>query len=80
MRRFIDAALDAAFAIRSRSTLTINCLPMGVVFASHRMTVATTSVREDMAIALVRTFGDHDQQIILVGDPLFMKKIDRLRR
>lgn len=72
---FIDAALDAAFAVKSRATLAINCLPMGVVFQSHCMTVATTSVREDMAVALVQAFGDHYQQLVLVGDPLFMKRL-----
>src|SRR4051812_15838641 len=28
----IDAALDAAFAVASRTTLAVNCLPMGVGF------------------------------------------------
>ena len=72
--QLLDRAFDAAFAIASRRTLAINCLPMGVIFSSHLMTVATTSVREDMAIALVQTFGHHYDQILLVGDPLFLKK------
>jgi phenylacetate-CoA ligase len=72
---FVDDALDAAFAVRSRSTLAINCLPMGVVFSSNCMTVATTSVREDMAVALLQQFGDRYEQIILFGDPLFMKRL-----
>jgi phenylacetate-CoA ligase len=70
----IDRAFDDAFGISIRKTLTINCLPMGVIFSSHRMTVATTSVREDMAAALVESFGDQYEQIVLVGDPLFMKR------
>ena len=77
---FIDDALDAAFQIRARSTLAVNCLPMGVGFSSQVMTVATTSVREDMALGLVRAFGAHYDQILLVGDPLFLKKLtDRAR-
>jgi phenylacetate-CoA ligase len=72
--QFLDLAFDAAFGIASRRTLAINCLPMGVIFSSHLMTVATTSVREDMAVALVETFGHYYDQILLVGDPLFMKK------
>lgn len=77
---FIDDALDAAFQVRSRSTLAINCLPMGVGFSSHVMTVATISVREDMALGLVRAFGNHYDQILLVGDPLFLKNLtDRAR-
>ncbi len=72
---FIDKAFDAAFQVDTRSTLAINCLPMGVGFSSHRMTVATTSVREDMAVALVHAFGKHFEQILLVGDPLFLTKL-----
>ena len=72
---FVDAALDAAFAVRSRRTLAINCLPMGVGVSSECMTVATTSVREDMAVSLVKTFGGGYDQIVLIGDPLFMKRL-----
>jgi phenylacetate-coenzyme A ligase PaaK-like adenylate-forming protein len=71
---FMDRAFDDAFEIATRKTLAINCLPMGVVFSSNLMTVATTSVREDMAVALVEAFGHHYDQIVLVGDPLFMKR------
>jgi phenylacetate-CoA ligase len=73
--RFIDDALDAAFQVGSRTTLTINCLPMGVGFQSERTTLATTSVREDMAIALVDGFAKYYEQIVLVADPLFMKRL-----
>ena len=72
---FIDQALDAAFQIRTRSTLAINCLPMGVGFSSRVMTIATTSVREDMAIGLVKAFGRYYDQILLIADPLFLKKL-----
>jgi phenylacetate-CoA ligase len=72
---FVDAGLDAAFDVKSKKTLAINCLPMGVAVSSHCMTVATTSVREDMAVALVKTFGADYDQIVLIGDPLFMKRL-----
>lgn len=71
----IDSALDAAFGVRSRPTLAVNCLPMGVGFNSECMTIATTSVREDMAVALVDAFGHHYDQVLLVADPLFMKRL-----
>jgi len=48
---------------------------MGVVFSSNVMTLATTSVREDMAIAVVKAFGRDYEQIVLVGDPLFLKRL-----
>ena len=73
--QMIDDALDDAFQVRSRSTLAINCLPMGVGFSSECMTVATTSVREDMAMALVGTFGQYYDQIVIVADPLFIKRL-----
>jgi phenylacetate-CoA ligase len=71
----IDAALDAAFDVRSRPTLALNCLPMGVTFGSRCMTVATTSVREDMVAALVQSFAPEFAQILLVADPLFLKRL-----
>jgi phenylacetate-CoA ligase len=71
----IDNALDEAFAISERRTLVINCLPMGVAFSSASATVATTSVREDMATALVTTFGGHYDQIVIVTDPLFVRRL-----
>jgi phenylacetate-CoA ligase len=71
----IDYALDEAFSISQRRTLVINCLPMGVGFSSATATVATTSVREDMAIALVSTFGAHYEQIVLVTDPVFVRRL-----
>jgi len=71
----IDEALDAAFEVARRRTLAINCLPMGVGFSSNCMTVATTSVREDMAAALVRAFGSQYDQVLIVSDPLFLKRL-----
>lgn len=71
----IDDALDAAFQVRRRPTLAVNCLPMGVTFGSECMTVATTSVREDMAVALVEAFGPAFAQLLLVADPLFLKRL-----
>jgi phenylacetate-CoA ligase len=71
----IDHALDAAFAVTTRRTLAINCLPMGVTFSSKAMTVATTSVREDMAVALLTTFGSHYDQVLIVSDPLFLRRL-----
>jgi phenylacetate-CoA ligase len=72
---FIDAALETTFAVATKRTLLINCLPMGVIFSSNCMTVATTGVREDIVVALVRAVEDQYEQIILAVDVLFMKRL-----
>jgi phenylacetate-CoA ligase len=73
--RMLDLALDANFQTLDRPTFLINCLPMGVGFLSHRVTIAETSVREDMVVALIKAFGDYYEQIIVVCDPLFLKRL-----
>ncbi|TAN78523.1 MAG: hypothetical protein EPN14_06495 [Gallionella sp.] len=71
----IDLGLEYAFQVDSKKTLLINCLPMGVRFTSNSVTVAETSVREDMAVAIATEFGRLFEQIIFVGDPLFLKRV-----
>ncbi|MBA3033090.1 MAG: hypothetical protein KKF85_07800 [Gammaproteobacteria bacterium] len=73
--QLIDLGLEMAFAIDSRRTLLINCLPMGVTFSSDVVCVANVSVREDMACAIVQQAGNLFEQIILCGDPLFLKRL-----
>lgn len=70
-----DLALEQALAIDSKRTLLINCLPMGVRFQSKTVTIAETSVREDMAVALIDQFGPSYEQLLVVGDPLFLKRL-----
>lgn len=71
----IDLALEASFGIDRRKTLLLNALPMGVGFSSNTVTVAETSVREDMVLALADKFGPYYEQIVLVTDPLFLKRL-----
>jgi len=71
--RAIDDLLDYIFQVRSRPTLLINCLPMGVKVHTEACTLAETSVRPDMVVGLVKAFGAHYQQIILVGEAAFIK-------
>jgi len=72
-RDYIDYALDAIFQVSSRPTLLLNCLPMGVKLYSEHCTLGETSVREDMAVALVKKFGEYFEQIIFVGVDSFIK-------
>ena len=71
----IDDALDLVFRVRSKSTLLINCLPMGVQVPTRACTLAQTSVRPDMATILVKVLGSHYEQIILVGEAAFIKHV-----
>ncbi len=70
-----DYLLDELFRVKTQPTLLINCLPMGVKVFTEACTLAETSVRPDMAVALVRTFGRHYAQIILVGETAFIKRV-----
>jgi len=71
----IDDALDAFFRVRTRSTLLVNCLPMGVKVYTRACTLGETCVRADMVTALVSAFGRHYEQVILVGETAFIKHV-----
>lgn len=71
----IDDTLDRLLSVRSRDTLLINCLPMGVKVPTQACTLAETSVRPDMVTALVAQFGQHHDQVILVGETAFIKLV-----
>lgn len=71
----IELALEISFGTDRYSTLLINALPMGVRFSCSTVTIAETSVREDMVCALVEQFAPHHRQTILVTDPLFCKRL-----
>jgi phenylacetate-CoA ligase len=73
--RAIELALEYSFGTDRYKTLLINALPMGVRFSCSTVTIAETSVREDMVCALVEQFAPHHQQTILVTDPLFCKRL-----
>ena len=76
----IDAALDAYFQVASRSTLLVNCLPMGVKVYTRACTLAETSVREDMVTALMSGVAPSYDQTILVGETAFIKRVLELGR
>lgn len=77
---WIDDSLDALFSVRSKPTLLINCLPMGVKVPTQACTLAETSVRADMVVGLVEEFAHHFAQIILVGEAAFIKHTLELGR
>ncbi|MBC8010856.1 MAG: hypothetical protein H7067_12260, partial [Burkholderiales bacterium] len=72
---WIDNLLDYLFHIKSRKTLLINCLPMGVKIPTRACTLAETSVRPDMVVGLIKAFSRHYEQMILVGEAAFIKQV-----
>lgn len=73
----IDLGLQDVFDVDRKSTLLVNCLPMGVVFRSKAVTVANVSVREDMACSILRDIGPKFDQTIVCTDPLFVRQLLR---
>jgi phenylacetate-CoA ligase len=73
--RSIDTGLQYLFGVDERSTLMINALPMGVKVNTRATVLAETSVRDDMVYALVKKFGHEVDQIILIAEGSFAKKI-----
>src|SRR3989344_4608459 len=72
--RMIDFVLDMIFEIGRKKTLVISCLPMGVKMYTNLALLAEVSVREDMALALVRKFQKHVDQIIIVGEASCLRR------
>lgn len=73
--RLIDTVLDFVLEVGNKKTLLINCLPMGVKVHTNVMVLAETSVREDMALAVVQKFHPYFEQIIIVGEAFFIKNL-----
>lgn len=71
----IDLGLQDVFDVDRRSTLLVNCLPMGVVFRSKAVAVANVSVRQDMACSILRDVGPKFEQTVLCTDPLFIRAL-----
>jgi phenylacetate-CoA ligase len=74
IRSGVDFTLDMLFKTSSKRTLLINCVPMGV-HVETSLTIAETSVRSDMAVAIARDMSPRFEQTIIVGDPHFLKKL-----
>jgi phenylacetate-CoA ligase len=73
--RSIDMGLQYIFNVDELRTLLINALPMGVKVHTKATVLAETSVRDDMVYALVKKFKGEFDQIIIVGEGSFVKKI-----
>lgn len=75
LRLNIDLLLETHFAAARKSTLLINALPMGVKVPAGLPIVLDTGPRADACLAAVKTIGPHVQQIVLVGEHPFLKRM-----
>jgi phenylacetate-CoA ligase len=70
----LDDLLRLFFNAEASPPILINALSMGVSFASE-FPVIQTSVRSDIVLQVIRTMREHAQQIVVVTDPHFAKKV-----
>ncbi|RJQ50095.1 MAG: hypothetical protein C4538_00795 [Nitrospiraceae bacterium] len=74
----IDAILRDRFHTADRKTLLINMLPGAISLQSSTASVASIGVRADTAISVIKSLGSCFDQLILVGEPLFIKNLIEL--
>ncbi len=71
----IETFLNDRFQTCSRKTLLLNLLPGALPFYSACITTASIGVRIDTAISAIKSLGSSFEQIILAGEPLFVKNL-----
>jgi phenylacetate-CoA ligase len=69
-----DLAFEYVLEISTRRGLVLNCYPMGLQVPTS-MAVANTGVSADVALAIVRAVAAEFEQLVIVGQPLFVKKL-----
>ncbi|MCE9591561.1 MAG: hypothetical protein K8S99_13680 [Planctomycetes bacterium] len=75
LRFGLDLLLETYFSATEHRTLLINALPMGVKVPARLPIVLDTGPRADSCLAAVKTIGPHVDQILLVGEHPFLKKL-----
>lgn len=71
----IEAFLQHRFSTKKKKTLILNLLPGALSLWSTTATIASIGVRMDTAVSVIQSLGSSFEQIILVGEPLFIKNL-----
>lgn len=71
----IEFLLDVQFGVLDRRSLLVNCLPMGVRVPTRTLTTAEAGTRVDAVLELIRKLAPEFDQVILVGEHLFLKHV-----
>ena len=74
----IDTLLKSRFNTATKKTLLLNTLPGAISIQSSTVSIAPIGVRLDTAISVIKSFGSSFDQLILVGEPLFVKSLIEL--
>ena len=76
--RVIDNLLVSRFNTGHKKTLLLNMVPGSISIPSTTVSVASVGVRTDTAISVIKSFGSSFDQMILAGEPLFIKSLIEL--
>lgn len=71
----IETFLQSRFDTKNKKTLLLNLLPGALSIPSSTASVASIGTRADTALYALNTFGSSFEQILLVGEPLFIKRL-----
>ena len=74
-RASLDLLLEMYLATSSRRTLLVNALPMGVRVPVGLPIVLDTGTRADAVLAVIHKLGGFCEQVLIVGEPAFLKKV-----
>lgn len=73
--KVVNSVLDRVFNVSKHKTLLINCLSMGINIPASNVTMVNTGLRNDVALSIIRTFAKEFEQIILMGENIFIKNL-----
>jgi len=71
----IEEFLRSNFNIESKKTLILNLLPGAISLRFADAAVANIGIRTDTAIYAIKSLGSSFEQILLIGEPLFIKDL-----
>lgn len=71
----IDALLEKQFDTKNKKTLLINLMPGAISLFSSTASIASIGVRIDTAITAIKSFNSYFDQLILIGEPIFIKNL-----
>ncbi|MBA4349548.1 MAG: hypothetical protein C0415_06135 [Thermodesulfovibrio sp.] len=71
----IEDFLENRFNTKNKKTLLLNVLPGAISLQSSTVSVVSIGIRMDIAISAIKSLGSSFEQIIVIGEPLFIKNL-----